>query len=145
MNEPPAYLLHKLVLELDRAADNILRRQFGISYKRALFLLALQRQGTLTQHELAIRLGYSDPAVSAMLLQLTKDQYVVISISPVHKRKRLATITPKGSEIVNKGVRLLDDSYDQLMDAAGISAVQYNGLTEQLYRTLISKTKKEQT
>ncbi len=139
MNESPAYLLHKLVLEMDRAADRLLRTHLGISYKRALFLFVLQQHGTITQHELAVALGYSDPAVSTMLLELAKDGYLRTTPSPEHGRKRLVTITPKGSEGVAKGRQLLDSHFDKLMVAAGVDAQHYSELTKQLYQALIAK------
>ncbi|MGI8687694.1 MAG: MarR family winged helix-turn-helix transcriptional regulator [Thermomicrobiales bacterium] len=141
----PAYRLHKLVFALDRAADTLLRAQVGISYKRALFLLILQDCGTVTQHELAVALGYSDPAVSAMLLQLAKDGYVTTTSSPEHGRKRFVTITPGGSEIVVKGRQLLDGRFDRLMVAAGVDAQHYSELTERVYRALVTKMKEEQS
>lgn len=143
MNESPAYLLHKLIFEMDRAADKLLRTHLGLSYKRALFLLALQHHGTITQHELAVALGYSDPAVSTMLLELAKDGYIRTTPSPEHGRKRLVTITPKGSEVVANGRQLLDSHFDKLMEAAGVDAQHYSELTEQLYQTLVAKMKKE--
>jgi DNA-binding MarR family transcriptional regulator len=108
MNESLAYLLHKLVLEMDRAADRLLRTHLGISYKRALFLFVLQQHGTITQHE-------------------------------EHGRKRLVTITPKGSEGVAKGRHLLDSRFDQLMVTAGVDAQHYRELTEQVYQALVAK------
>src|SRR5690242_5966717 len=98
MDHSTAYLLGKFMLELDRAADKLLHAHVGISYKRFLFLTVLQHCGTVTQHELAVALGYSDPAVSTMLVELVKDGYVQTAPSPEHGRKRLVTITPKGSE-----------------------------------------------
>ncbi len=143
MDNSPAYLLHKLVFELDRGADKLLRTHMGISYKRALFLFMLQQHGTITQHELAVALGYSDPAVSTMLLELVKDGYVRTTPSPEHRRKRLVTITPKGSESVANGRHLLDSHFDQLMVTAGIDAQHYSELTEQVYQALMAKMKKE--
>jgi DNA-binding MarR family transcriptional regulator len=139
----PAYLLHKLVFELDRAADQLLRTHVGISYKRALFLLVLQDQGTITQHELAVALGYSDPAVSSMLLELAKDGYIKTTQSPEHGRKRLVSITPKGSEAVAQGKRLLGAHFDQLIESAGVDSQHYHELTEQVYQALVAKMKKD--
>ena len=87
----PSYLLGKFMFELDRVADHLLQTQAGISYRRFLFLTVLQHSGTVTQHELAVALGYSDPAVSTMLMELTKDGYVQTARSPEHRRKRLGT------------------------------------------------------
>src|SRR5258706_6152766 len=145
MDESPAYFLHKLVLAMDRAADQLLRTHLGISYKRVLFLVVLQHCGTVTQHELAVALGYSDPAVSTMLLELAKDGYLRTTPSPEHRRKRLVTITPKGSEGVAKGRQLLDSHFDKLMLTAGVDAQHYSELTEQLYQTLVTKMKKEKS
>ena len=77
-----AYLLGKLMFEIDRAADQLLQTQVGISYSRFLFLTVLQHSGTVTQHELAVALGYSDPAVSTMLVELAKDDYIQTTPSP---------------------------------------------------------------
>jgi DNA-binding MarR family transcriptional regulator len=140
-----AYLLHKLVFEMDRAADQLLRAHMGISYKRVLFLAVLQECGTVTQHALAVALGYSDPAISTMLLELAKDGYISTTKSPEHQRKRLVTITPKGSEVVAKGRHLLDSRFDKLMQAAGVDANHYHELTELLYHTLVANRKKEQS
>jgi DNA-binding MarR family transcriptional regulator len=145
MDGSSAYLLHKLVFELDRAADQLLRTHVGISYKRALFLFVLQYHGTITQHELAVALGYSDPAVSTMLLELAKDGYIRTTPSQEHGRKRLVTITPQGSEVVAKGRQLLDSRFDELLRAAGVDAQHYRELTEQVYQALVTNTKKEKS
>ena len=144
-NESSAYLLHKLVFELDRAADSVLRAQMGISYKRAVFLLVLQECGTVTQHELAVALGYSDPSVSTMLVELAKEGYLQTAVSPQHARKRLVSITAKGSEMVAQGRQLLDTHFDQLLQAAGVDAQHYRDLNEQVYLTLVAKMKKERS
>jgi DNA-binding MarR family transcriptional regulator len=125
------------MFELDRAADHFLRTQVGISYKRALFLIVLQSCGTVTQHELAMALGYSDPAVSAMLVELVKDGYVEITKSETHGRKRLVAITPVGNKVVARGSQLLDAHFDHLMARAGVDAQQLREITEHLYRALM--------
>jgi DNA-binding MarR family transcriptional regulator len=145
MESSPAYLLHRLVFELDRGADKLLRTHLGISYKRVLFLVILQHCGMVTQHELAVALGYSDPAVSTMLLELAKDGYIRTTQSLEHGRKHLVTITPEGSEVVARGRQLLDSHFDQLIVAAGVDAQHYSQLTEQLYQTLVTKMKEEKS
>ena len=144
MDESPAYLLHKLVLEMDRAADRLLRTHLGISYKRALFLFVLQQHGTITQHELAVALGYSDPAVSTMLVELAKGGYVQTTKSTTHGRKRLVTITPQGNELVAQARQVLDAHFDQLLGIAGVDAQQLRELTERLHQALMFKLKREQ-
>ena len=143
VNNSLAYLIGKLMFEMDRAADHLLQTQVGISYSRFLFLTVLQHSGTVTQHELAVALGYSDPAVSTMLVELAKDGYIRTTPSPEHGRKRLVTITPKGNEVVAQGRKLLDSHFDQLMLIADIDVQHYRELTERLHQALIAKLKKE--
>jgi len=139
MNESPVYTLHKLLFTLDRAADRLLQKEYGISHKRALFLVVLQRHEVMTQHELATELGHTDPAVSSMLVQLIKDGYITAAISTEHKRKRMIRLTPKGSELVVKLRQVLDGKFEILAANAGIDSQLYGEMTEQIYQTLIKK------
>jgi DNA-binding MarR family transcriptional regulator len=143
MDTSLAYLLGKLMFEIDRAAEHLLQTQVGISYRRFLFLTVLQQCGVVTQHELAVALGYSDPAVSTMLVELGKDGYIQTTKSPEHARKRLVTITLTGNEVVAQGRYLLDSHFDQLLVIADIDAHHYRELTERLHQALITKIKKE--
>ena len=141
----PAYALHKLVFDLDRAADGLLRKRLNISYKRALFLLVLKNHGTITQHELAVALGYSDPAVSGMLIELEKTGYLTTAPSPEHGRKRLVTITAAGSALVKTGKRILDSRFADLLQSASVDGVQYQQMTERLQQALLIKMKEEKS
>jgi DNA-binding MarR family transcriptional regulator len=85
-------------------------------------------------------LGYTDPAVSAMLVELSEDELVSISTSPEHKRKRIVTLSPRGTEIVTAARRILDEHFAELLDAAGVDSEHYGQLTERIYRTLLAKT-----
>lgn len=143
-DDSPAYKLRKFVFELERVADSLLQAHIGISYNRTLFLFVLQQRGTITQHELAVALGYSDPAVSSMLLELVEDGYITTAPSPEHRRKRLVTITPKGLEVARAGRQMLDSHFEQLTEVAGVDIKYYSELTERLYNALVAKTKKEQ-
>ncbi|MFC4453518.1 MarR family winged helix-turn-helix transcriptional regulator [Deinococcus sonorensis] len=136
MPESTSYLLHRLVAELDRAADRLLRAHFGISYSRALFLFALHEHGTVTQHELATALGYSDPAISTMVQSLIRDGHVETARSPEHGRKRLVTLTPQGRAFVAQGRHLLDDRFNDLVLQAGVDLQHYRALTQQLFQAL---------
>ena len=138
-----SFLAGKVTFELDRAADQLLQEDVGISYRRFLFLTVLQHTGTVTQHELAVALGYSDPAVSTMLVELAGDGYIQTAKSPQHGRKRLVSITPKGNEVVAQGRQLLDSHFDQLLVMAGVDAHLYRELTERIHQALITKMKKE--
>lgn len=134
-----AYLLGRLMFALDREADHLVQAQVGVSYKRVLFLTVLRECGTVTQHELAVALGYSDPAVSVMLGELTKDGLVEIAPSATHGRKRLVSITPAGAEVVARGRRALDTSFDELLVTAGVDGQRLRESAERLYQAIQMK------
>ena len=133
MNHSTSFLLHKLVFTLDRAADKMLRTEFKISYKRALFLVVLA-QGPITQHQLAVALGYTDPAVSAMLVELARENHVTIQASAEHGRLRIVSLTPLGEELVAKMQQFLDARFEQVLQDAGIDTALYQEMTNKIYK-----------
>jgi DNA-binding MarR family transcriptional regulator len=146
MNIPSTgYLLGRLVFALERTSEHLLQTQIGLSYKRFLFLTVLVHTGTVTQHELATALGYSDPAVSTMLVELTKEGFLEVSQNPEHRRKHLVTITEYGREIVARGRQILDIHFDKLTMIAGVDSQQLRDSAEQLYRALQQKIQEEES
>lgn len=138
MNQLSAYQLHKFVFSLDRAADRILTDQLGISYRRVLFLAVLS-EGSMTQHKLATILGYSDAAVSSMLLELKKFGYVTVTASPGSGRKHTVRLTHEGKALSEKAKKILDDKFAALGKMSGVDLHIYSQLTEQLYKALNGK------
>jgi len=139
MQESLTYTLHRLVFALDRAADSLLRDQFNISYSRALVLVMLQDQPGITQHQLAQTLGHTDPAVSAILLELARDGYVTSQTSPLHKRKKEVQLTLKGQKLARQAHAYLNQKFDSLLLAANVDGTLYDQLTKQLYSALTTK------
>lgn len=135
----PEYLVHRLVTEMDRVADKLLTENFGMSYKRCRVLAILQAGGTKTQHELALILGHSDPAISKMLAGLAKKGYVDVRIDPEHARKRLVTLTSIGDEITTKGTMLLHKHFSGVLKKAKVDSKQYTELTLKIYDALVAK------
>jgi DNA-binding MarR family transcriptional regulator len=144
MPESTVYKLHKLVFALDRVADTKLQETFGISLKRALFLVVLHREGEMIQHQLAVALGYTDPAVSSMLTELVKQGYVDIETNPQHRRKRMVNLTKEGNKLITRVKTYLDEQFTQLIYTAGVDEQSYNRQTEQLYQALTEKGKKDE-
>lgn len=136
MQETPEYLVHRLVMEMDRTADKLLTEKFGMSYKRCQFLAVLQHSGTITQHRLAVILGLSDPAVSRMMVSLIKAELITIKIDPEHARKRLVTLTSKGDKITSEGVTLLNAHFQGVIKKAGVDPVTYAKQTKDLFNAL---------
>jgi len=143
MTESTSFLLGKFVTLLESEAEHLLRVQLGISYRRMLFLFVLQHQESITQHRLAQYLGYSDPAVSAMLHELVKDGYITTTPDPDHGRKHLVAITSRGLELARQGRHLLDTHFDELVQLAEVDEQQLQHMARRLLAALAIKTQKE--
>lgn len=139
MTESPSYKLHKLVFSLDREARKIVKKHVGVSYKRVVFLIILDSNQPLTQHELADVLGYSDAAVSLMLAELKEAGYVTVTPSTDHGRKRIVNLTRAGEAIAKKASAILDEKFAQLGEIAGVDLKEYAHATERLCQALIIK------
>jgi DNA-binding MarR family transcriptional regulator len=138
MNNSVVKKLHQFVFRLDKVADKMLKKELGISYRRAVFLVTLLDEGAMSQHELATALGYSDPAVSSLLIELIKSKYVTAIDDPNHGRKRIVSLTDDGTVLAQKLATYLDGSFNRLARFAGIDERAYGDANDRLLKTLIN-------
>jgi DNA-binding MarR family transcriptional regulator len=137
--QQPAYALHALVHVLDRAAEGVLADTVGISYRRYLTLLTLQRlaqAGTVTQRELAGELGVSEPAASRAVGVLRDAGWVTSEPTPGEGNRRRLALTEVGERLVNEAALTLEAAFAGLMDAAGVKADDVLAITNPLLGTL---------
>lgn len=132
----PAYALHALVAVLDRAADQILKERLGTTYSRFLTLLTLQRLGSATQRELAAELGVSEPSVSRSVPLLTKEGFLTATSVPGEGNRRRVELTAVGEKLVDEAADILEDSFAELMTAAGLEPDRILDITNPLLGVL---------
>lgn len=130
-----AYHLHKLTARMDRVADDILKREVGISYARFLALFAV-RQGATTQRELAVWLGVSEPSVSRMAGVLCDEGLILVERVPGLGNRRRLALTQDGEAVVDRGGRLLDSRFTQLVENSGVRHGRYETDTRRLVAQL---------
>ena len=134
--QQPAYALHALVAVLDRAADQILKERLGITFSRYLTLLTLQRLGSPTQRQLATELGVSEPSISRSVPLLTDEGYLTVTSVVGGGNRRRVELTTVGDKLVDEAADILEDSFAQLMDAAGVGSDQILGITDPMLGVL---------
>jgi DNA-binding MarR family transcriptional regulator len=132
----PAYALHALVAVLDRAADDILQERFGITFNRYLTLLTLQRLGQVTQRELAVELGVSEPSVSRSVPVLADEGFLTVTSVAGGGNRRRIELTAVGEKLVDDAADLLEGSFGELMSAVGMEPDQILGITNPLLGVL---------
>lgn len=113
-------LLHRIVYALDRAADRRLRDQFGVSHSRAVLLRVIGLKGPCSQHELAVALGHTDPAVTGMVRELVAAGLVEVLPDPGNGRRRLVSLTASGTDLVARVTAALDAAMAELVRAAAV-------------------------
>lgn len=94
---PPglSYELYKLTALLERAADELLRREQGVSYARFLALLAAKETNG-SQRDLARWLGQTEPSTSRMVTVLAADGLLEVTRLEGGGNRRRLRLTTRG-------------------------------------------------
>jgi DNA-binding MarR family transcriptional regulator len=140
MSDSLSYDLHKLTARLDRVADRILHEREGISYSRFLTLFAV-KNGAATQRSLAVWLGQSEPSTSRMVGVLTAEGLLEARRTPGGGNSRHLRLTSAGAELVERGSRLLEGRFQQLLERSGVSRASYQRQTRRLLDQLDADAK----
>lgn len=139
MTTAPAYALHALVHRLDKAADAILDAEMGLTYRRYLTLLTLQRlaaEGPVTQRHLAAELDISEPVASRSIATLRDAGWVEVTTTPGLGNRRSLALTSAGEKAVERASGVLEEAFAQLMKAAGVTARHIHAITDPLLSAL---------
>jgi DNA-binding MarR family transcriptional regulator len=125
--------LHRLTSRLDRAADQILRSDAGISYPRFLALYMVGLEGADTQRALSERLGVTEPSVSRMTRVLAQAGLLEAVGDPAGGNRRLLRLTSEGREVVERCGGDLEQRFATMVKASG---VPYHRLAQDINRLL---------
>jgi DNA-binding MarR family transcriptional regulator len=134
-----SYDLHKLTARLDRAADAALQREAGITYARFLALFAV-RESAGNQRQLAQWLGQTEPSTSRMVAVLAREGLLTVTTTAGAGNRRQLTLTDRGAALVDRGSRMLEDRFKQLVKASGVAYTSYHRDTQRLLDQLEQPT-----
>jgi DNA-binding MarR family transcriptional regulator len=130
-----SYDLHKLTARLDRAADELLRKEQGISYARFLALFAVSETNG-SQRDLAQWLGQSEPSVSRMVTVLADEGLLqAVRVDGAGNRRQLR-LTPDGAKIVKRCGGFLEDRFEELVRRSRVPYGRYQRDTRRLLQQL---------
>ncbi|MEV6866062.1 MarR family winged helix-turn-helix transcriptional regulator [Streptosporangium subroseum] len=129
-------MLHRVVAGLDRAGDRVLRAELGISHSRAVLLLVLDRQGPISQRELAAELGCTDPAVTGLLREVSRSGFTEVTPDPANRRRNVVSLTPSGRAIVQTASALLDQRFANLLALSHVNGEELLSILTRLDRNL---------
>ena len=125
--------LHRLTARLDRAGDQILQAEAGLSYSRFLALYMVGFEGADTQRVLAEQLGITEPSVSRMTRVLAQARLLEAASDPAGGNRHRLRLSPSGQELVERLGGELERRFASLVQTSG---VPYDVLLEHTKRLL---------
>jgi DNA-binding MarR family transcriptional regulator len=130
-----SYELHNLTARLDRAADELLSREQGISYARFLALFAVgQTNGS--QRDLARWQGQTEPSTSRMVNVLADEGLLEVTRLEGAGNRRRLRLTRSGALMVERGGRLLESRFQEMVRRSGVPYSSYQRQTRLLLQQL---------
>jgi DNA-binding MarR family transcriptional regulator len=137
MGMPPglSYELHKLTARLDREANELLRREQGISYARFLALFAVWETNG-SQRDLARWLGQTEPSTSRMVTVLADEGLLEVARTEGAGNRRRLRLTTSGTQLVERCGHLLESRFEDLVRRSGVPYQSYQRLTRRLLHQL---------
>jgi DNA-binding MarR family transcriptional regulator len=130
-----SYDLHKLMTRLDRAADELLDREQGISYARFLALFAVGETNG-SQRDLAQWLGQTEPSTSRMVSVLADEGLLEVTRLQGAGNRRRLRLTNSGERLVGRCGRLLEGRFEDLVRHSGVPYESYQRHTRRLLHQL---------
>jgi len=127
--------IHKLTARLDRAADELLRREQGISYARFVALFAV-RETNGSQRDVARWLGQTEPSTSRMVAVLADEGLLEVARVKGGGNRRRLRLTTSGAELVERCGHLLEGCFEDLVRRSGVPYVAYQRHTRRLLHQL---------
>jgi DNA-binding MarR family transcriptional regulator len=128
--------LHTLTARLDRAGDQILRAEAGLSYSRFLALYMVGFEGADTQRVLAERLGVTEPSVSRMTRILAQTGLLEAVSDPAGGNRHRLRLSQSGQELVERWGGELERRFASLVQRSGVPYDLLLEHTERLLDTL---------
>lgn len=105
---------------MDLGADRVLQRELGISHRRAVALLTIEKAGPLSQRALAALLGHTEPAVSTLVRDLARQG--AVSLEAVDGRQRRVAVTAEGARLVAAARQITKPMFEAVVISAGVDA-----------------------
>ena len=130
-----SYELFKLSARLERAADELLRGEQGVSYARFLALLAAKETNG-SQRDLARWLGQTEPSTSRMVTVLAADGLLEVTRLEGGGNRRRLRLTARGAQVVERCGHLLEGRFEELVRHSGVPYEAYQRHTRRLLAQL---------
>ncbi len=113
--QSPIYLMHTAVQRIDRDADQVLHREFNISYSQFIVMSSIMQLEQSSQKQLADCIGVTPAAISRQIEILCDIQMIIRTPKGGSRREYQLSLSVKGKNLVDLAKQTLSVQFDQLM------------------------------
>jgi DNA-binding MarR family transcriptional regulator len=124
LNMSPAKILSDVVREwsevyMHRSARDFKRfmHETGLSFSQINVLMRLYHGGKSGVSEIGVQLGVTNAAASQAIDRLVNLNLIERTEDPVDRRAKLLVLTPKGRELIDRGIAIRSGWIEGLTDA----------------------------
>src|SRR5438105_4272756 len=103
------YTIHKLAFLLDKIADQILEKQLTLSFSQFRILIAISKNGGVSQKQIAAFWEVTEAAVSRHVHKLIGKNLITIKQNAQNRRENILTLTKQGEKQLKKAFEIIDN------------------------------------
>jgi DNA-binding MarR family transcriptional regulator len=119
-----AYSINQTADYLNKQADIVLKRDFGISYRQYLIFVGLQFMQPCSQKQVAEFVQLTSAGVLHLLKELENSGWVKKEYDEADRRTVVIKMTTKGSEAFERMNTVLGDRLNEIIDVPASDAVR---------------------
>lgn len=119
LSQNPGLLLHKIGSMMEHMSDNVLFENFGIGFSQFKILFVLENHQSIQQKEIALYLGQTEASVSRQVKLLKQAGFIDIAVGKDDRKKRIITLTKKGSIVACESFNILNNFYQPILSSLG--------------------------
>ncbi|WP_296892835.1 MarR family winged helix-turn-helix transcriptional regulator [uncultured Methanobrevibacter sp.] len=109
----------KLISMISRAQEIYLNHQLkdlDINSTQLMLLFEISHQNNLNQEKIASRCNFNKGAVARSIRKLEEKELIIREIDEKNRRQNKISLTPKGEEIIKKGIDVLNIWEDEVFN-----------------------------
>ena len=109
----------KLISMISRAQEIYLNHQLknlDINSTQLMLLFEISHQNNLNQEKIASRCNFNKGAVARSIRKLEEKELIIREIDEKNRRQNKVSLTPKGEEIIKKGIDVLNIWEDEVFN-----------------------------
>lgn len=131
MKDLITHKLHNIVHSLDRLANELIKKKFGLDYTSFIILIALYKEADINQTQITSWCGLSKGMVSRVIVTLEEKGLITSIESKKDRRFKKIELTKKGKQTAKELVTFLEEEFINHI-LGGSSKVNQETLDNQL-------------